>query len=68
MVGERSTTSEFAVKSLEAVALVSGGEAVERIVTLSTPADSEARARLESYVESHADCVLSGFSARACEQ
>jgi EpsI family protein len=66
MLGDSAVTNEFAVKALEAVAWITRDAAAERIVTLATPLDDQARDRLESFVAAHAACVASGFSTGAC--
>ncbi len=65
-VGDRSATNEFVVKALEAARLATGGAGLERIVTLSTPLDHDARSRLQSFVVAHPECVASGFATQAC--
>jgi len=66
VVGDRPLLSPYAVKAWEAAALVTRGAATERVITISTIADSGARERLESFVLAHPDCVRKGFAARAC--
>lgn len=66
VVGERRTTSPFKVKALEAAAWVTRTAATERIVTVATPVDPEARERLESFVLAFPQCITSGFAAGAC--
>jgi len=68
LVGDRPVLGPFAVKGLEALAIVTGKAHFERIVTLSTPGDdAAAAARLSAFVTGHAACVRAGFSGEACE-
>lgn len=65
-VGDRTALSPYVVKALEGWAFVTRDAAVERIVTLATPLDREAHARLERFAMAHAACVASGFAAEDC--
>ena len=66
VVGERPLSSPVAVKAWEVGALVTRSAAAARVVTLATPADPDATARLEAFVRAHAACVSAGFAAGAC--
>ena len=66
LVGDRAATSEFVVKALEAAAFVLRTADFERIVTLATPLDDQARQRLQDFVAAHNDCVTAGLAAEAC--
>jgi len=58
--------SSYAAKMREAIALLTRGADTERVVTIATISDSGARARLESFVRAHADCVQASFASGAC--
>ena len=66
VIGARQTPSPYAVKALEALAFVTRSTDSERVVTVSTPLDEGATARLEAFVGAHGACVASGFRAEAC--
>lgn len=62
-VGERTTTSPFVVKALEAMMLLGRQAVAERVVTLATAATDEgaARAALEAYAAAHGECLARGL-------
>jgi exosortase A len=66
VLGERSLLNPYEVKIREAVSLLTGAADTERVVTIATVSDSGARARLESFVREHADCVQASFASGAC--
>jgi EpsI family protein len=66
VIGERQTPNPYVVKALEALAFVTRSTSYERVVTVSTPLDEGARARLEAFLEAHGACVATGFDAEAC--
>ncbi len=69
MVGDRVLRSDVQVKTAEAVALLRGGGASDRVIVLSTSLDgdeSAARARLHAFIRAHDECVRSGFLPDAC--
>lgn len=66
VIGERQTPNPYAVKALEALAFVTRATSYERVVTVSTPLDEGARARLEAFLDAHGACVARGFDAEAC--
>jgi len=66
LVGERATTSQFAVKALEAMAFLTGNADSERMISLSTTLDPQAQDRLRAFLLDHADCVAAGFAPEAC--
>jgi exosortase A len=66
VVGDRPMVSPYAVKAHEALALVTRGAKTERVIALSTTAGTGARERLQSFVNAHPSCVLSGFAIEAC--
>jgi hypothetical protein len=51
---------------MEALAFLTRSADDERIVTLATPLDAGSRARLQSFLSAHPDCVKSGFGGEAC--
>jgi exosortase A len=65
-VGGRPVVDEFAAKAMEAAAFITRSANSERVITLSTPDDADARARLNSFVQAHARCVAAGFAGEAC--
>lgn len=65
-VGERPVVGQFAAKALEALAFVMRNADSERIIAISTPLDDSAAQRLESFVQAHSRCVVTGFRAEAC--
>ena len=66
VIGARQTPNPYVVKALEALAFVTRSTDSERVVTVSTPLDEGAAARLEAFVGLHGACVASGFRAEAC--
>jgi EpsI family protein len=68
-VGDRSYVSEWQVKAAEALAFLSGGDASDRVLMLSSPSQPDvasARARLHSFAQAHAHCLRGGFELDAC--
>lgn len=66
VIGDRQTTSPYVVKALEALAFMTRSTDSERVVTVSTPLDDGAPARLQEFVAAHGWCAASGFRAEAC--
>jgi len=69
-VGNRSYVSDWQVKTAEALAFLSGGDASDRVLMLSSPSKpnvASARARLQAFAAAHARCVLGGFELDACQ-
>ena len=66
VLGERRSTSPYVIKALEAMTWVTRGAAIERVVTVATPADPTARERLQSFLSANPQCIASGFSTEAC--
>jgi EpsI family protein len=62
-VGERSTTSPFHVKALEAMMLLGRRSVAERVVALAAAAPDEesARAALEDFAAAHGECLARGL-------
>lgn len=68
-VGDRSYVSDLQVKTAEAIAFLSGGDASDRVLMLSSPSKPDvasARARLQAFAVAHARCVRGGFELDAC--
>jgi len=68
MVGDRSMVNEFAVKAYESLAFVTRSADSERIVTLATHMDGDARGRLHAFVKAQGSCIATGFAAEACRE
>ena len=66
LVGDRAATNDFVIKALEAAAFVLRTADFERIVTLATPLDDQARQRLQDFVAAHDDCIAAGLAVEAC--
>ena len=66
MVGDRPLTNPYAVKAEEARAFLGRGAVTERVITLATPAEGDAKGRLERFVADHFACVTAGFAFEAC--
>lgn len=64
--GDRSLTSGFAIKALEAMSWLTRDANLERIVTLATAYDDTAHDRLRSFLDAHSRCIASGFAVDAC--
>jgi len=69
MVDTRALRSAVAVKAAEALAILRGGDASERVMVISTEVHGDveaARERLHRFTELNAACVRSGFSPDGC--
>jgi exosortase A len=66
VIGGRQTPNPYVVKALEALAFVTRSADYERVVTVSTPLDDGARARLEAFLVAQGACAAAGFNAEAC--
>jgi exosortase A len=65
-VGDRSATSAFSVKAIEALALVTRRVDTARIISLATISDEDAVSRMQGFVAAHASCIEGGFAPEAC--
>jgi EpsI family protein len=68
MVGDRSATNPFVVKGLEALAWLTRGATLERVITLATPNDAQSQQRMQAFADSYAACLSGGFVPEACAQ
>jgi exosortase A len=66
MVSGNRTINPFVVKALEARAFITRSTDSARALTLATPLDDGASARLDDFVEAHSACVAAGFESTAC--
>jgi exosortase A len=66
VVGDHAVTSQFTAKALEAVAIITRRANSERIVSISTFEDAEARQRLHDFVTVYGECIKAGLSVEAC--
>jgi len=69
LVGNRVYRFDSHVKAAEALAYLSGGEASDRVLVVSSPVERDpdaARARLRSFIDDHSACVRSGFTPESC--
>jgi exosortase A len=66
LVGDRSARIPFAVKGLEALAWLTRGATLERVITLATPNDERARQRLQAFAEANHECLAGGLDPGAC--
>jgi EpsI family protein len=66
LVGDRPARNDYAVKTLEAMAWLTRGATLERVITLATPNDAGAQSRMQAFADAHATCLLAGLATEAC--
>jgi EpsI family protein len=66
LVGDRPVRNDYAVKALEAMAWLTRGATLERVIMLATPNDAGAPSRMQAFADAHATCLLAGLAAETC--
>jgi EpsI family protein len=66
LVGDRPARNDYAVKLLEAMAWLTRGATLERVITLATPDDAGAQLRMQAFADAHGSCLLAGLAGEAC--